>query len=178
MNDKRTDQLWPPPDYYRQLDCLRAAIGQTVYLAELRDTAMNAGVKISDEGVRLLAVVEFPEPDPYRQLCPHMLILDDGRGVNLGRIVRISVREAFGPAAENILYQNYEFLQDVLFAPRRLSRDSLSHTSKQIFSRMLGPQPGRLLAECHEDKSERLDTPVNQPDAPDTSGVPAKNSGG
>lgn len=147
MNDKKIDKLWPSPDYFRQLAALRNAVGKIVYLAELRDTAINAGVKISDEALKLLAVADYPEPDPYRQLFPHLLIFDDGRGVNLGRIARISVNTAFGPEADDVLYQNQDFLQEVLFAPRVLSRDSIAYTSKSILAQMFGDQPGRLLAE-------------------------------
>lgn len=177
MNDKQTNQLWPPTDYYRQLEQLRAAVGSTVYLAELRDTAMNAGVKISDEALRLLAVVEFPEPDPYRQLCPHMLILDDGRGVNLGRIVRVSINQAFGPSAADVLYQNQEFMQDVLFASRTLCRESLSNTSKGIFARMLGEQPGQLLAECYDEEPAHLHAPDKALADDKAVQPPDKNSG-
>jgi hypothetical protein len=174
LNDKQINQLWPPADYYRQLEQLRAAVGQTVYLAELRDTAINAGVKISDEALRLLAVTGFPEPDPHRQLCPHMLVLSDGRGVNLGRIARVSINQAFGPAAEDVLYENHEFLQEMLFAPRSLSRESLAATSREILSLMFGEQPGRLLAQCYD---EGVEQPVAAAAALNDETPADKNSG-
>ena len=31
--------------------------------------------------------MDFPRPDPVRGLAPHLILLDDGRGVNLGRIL-------------------------------------------------------------------------------------------
>lgn len=159
---KKTDKLWPSPDYFRQLERVRAAVGKAVYLAELRDTAINTGVKISDEALKLLAVVDYPEPDPYRQLFPHILVFNDGRGVNLGRIARISVNTAFGPSAEDVLYQNQEFLQEVLFAPRVLSQQSIANTSKSILALMFGDQPGQLLAGCYDDKDKLPDAPVNR----------------
>ncbi|MEZ5447834.1 MAG: hypothetical protein R3E95_20960 [Thiolinea sp.] len=141
--------LWPPSSYYQQLARLRQVIGQTLYLAEIRDTTMNAGVHFSSTGYQLLAIVDYPQPDPYRQLCPHLLILDDGRGVNLGRIARISINTAFGPNEDEVLYQNAEFMDKVLLAPRQLSRQSITATSKAIMAMALGDQPGRLLATCY-----------------------------
>ena len=143
--EEAAPQLWPPPEYEQQLQRLRKAIGQQVYLAELNNTEMTTGVKFSSCAYRLLALVDFPEPDPYRQLSPHMIILDDGRGINLGRLARISRNRAFDPAAEDILYQNHEFIDGVLLAPRQLSRASLSCTSRQLFAQMLGEHPGLLL---------------------------------
>lgn len=170
MNDKKTDRLWPLPDYFRQLERVRAAVGEAVYLAELRDTAINSGVKISDEALKLLAVVDYPEPDPYRQLFPHLLVFNDGRGVNLGRIARLSINTAFGPPAEDVLYQNQEFLQEVLFAPRVLSQQSIANTSKGLLALMLGDQPGQLLAGCYDDDDKLLE-------APDKALPQGKNSG-
>lgn len=139
------EQLWPPAEYHQQVAQLRQSVGEPVFLVELHDTAINAGVKFSDQPFVLLAIIDYPQPDPYRQLCPHMLILDDGRGVNLGRIVRVSRKQAFGPAEEDILFRNAEFIDGVLMAPRVLSRESIANTSREILSLMFGDEPGRLL---------------------------------
>ncbi len=144
-NNENSEQLWPPVEYHQQIAKLRQAIGEPIFLAELRDTAINAGVKFSDETLILLNVIDYPQPDPYRQLCPHMLILDDGRGVNLGRVVRVSRNQAFGPAEEDILFRNVEFIDGVLLAPRVLSRESIANTSREILSLMFGDEPGKLL---------------------------------
>ena len=143
--DQHNEQLWPPAEYHQQVAQLRQAVGEPVFLAELRDTATNAGVKFSDQPLVLLSVIDYPKPDPYRQLCPHMLILDDGRGINLGRVIRVSRKQAFGPAAEDILFRNAEFIDGVLLAPRTLSRESIANTSREILSLMFGEEPGRLL---------------------------------
>lgn len=145
MNPNDATQLWPPADYHQQVAQLRLAVGEPIFLAELRDTAINAGVKFSDQALTLLDIIDYPQPDPYRQLCPHMLILDDGRGVNLGRVVRVSRKQAFGPAEEDILFRNASFIDEVLLAPRVLSRESIANTSRELLSRMLGDEPGRLL---------------------------------
>jgi len=63
--------LWPSTDYQAQIERLRAAIGERIYLAELRDTEVQLGV------------IDFPRPDPARGLAPHLILLDDGRGLNL-----------------------------------------------------------------------------------------------
>lgn len=153
-NSDNNEQLWPPAEYHQQIAQLRQAIGEPLFLAELRDTAINAGVKFSDQPLVLLDVIDYPRPDPYRQLCPHMLILDDGRGVNLGRIVRVSRKQAFGPAEEDILFRNTEFMNDVLRAPRVLSRESIAHTSREILSLMFGEEPGRLLRADHDPENQ------------------------
>ncbi len=139
------ESIWPSPIYYQQLDLLRQAIGQTVYLAEINMTQINAGVKLSDQAYVLLAVIDFPRPDPYQQLCPHMLILDDGRGINLGRLARVTQHSAFNPSPEDILYENQVFVQEMLFAPRVLSRASLTATSKTLLADIFGDTPGQLL---------------------------------
>lgn len=147
------EQLWPPAEYHQQVAQLRQAVGTPIFLAELRDTAINAGVKFSDQPLVLLSVIDYPQPDPYRQLCPHMLILDDGRGINLGRVVRVSRKQAFGPAEKDILFRNAEFVDGVLLAPRQLSRESIANTSREILSLMFGEEPGRLLQSAADEKN-------------------------
>ncbi|WP_298613069.1 hypothetical protein [uncultured Thiothrix sp.] len=137
--------LWPSPEYFQFLERLKNSIGSPVYLAEINITAINLGVKLSSTPLTLLAIVDFPRPDPYKQLCPHMLIFDDGRGINLGHIARISLR-AFNPEPQHVLYSNRSFNQEVLFAPRILSRDSIRATSSSLLAEIFGDIPGRLLA--------------------------------
>lgn len=145
-NDRHNnEQLWPAAEYYQQVARLQQAIGEKIYLAELKDTSINAGVTFTDAPLILLNIVEYPQPDPYRRLCPHMLILDDGRGVNLGRVVRVSLNKAFGPAQDDVLFRDSAFMDEVLLAPRVLSRESIAQTSQGILSQILGDEPGRLL---------------------------------
>ena len=145
--DSMAGMLWPSPEYYRYLERLKQAIGQQVFIAEINVTAINLGVKLSDQPLTLLAIVDFPRPDPYRKLCPHLLVFDDGRGINLGHIARISV-QAFDPAPEQLLYENSPFMQEILFAPRTLSRASIQATSTALLAEIFGDEPGRLLAAC------------------------------
>ncbi|MCF7985200.1 MAG: hypothetical protein K9L70_12415, partial [Thiohalocapsa sp.] len=116
------DGLWPGPDYERYISQLRAALGETVYITELCLTETVLAAQVTDHPYLLLGVVDFPRPDPARGLAPHLVLLDDGRGVNLGRIVRVS-RRPFRPAPDDILYLDREADQTLLFAERRLSPD-------------------------------------------------------
>jgi hypothetical protein len=137
-DDPTSGRLWPSPHYCRQVERLRAAVGETVYIAELDANDMQLGVRITDRPYLLLGVVDFPRPDPVRGLAPHCILLDDGRGVNLGRIARLSVGHAFGPAPAEILFQDGEALHTLLFQERRLSPELIAQRSKALLGRVLG----------------------------------------
>jgi hypothetical protein len=127
---------------------LRAAVGATVYLAELDGSDVQLGVRITDKPYVLLGVVDFPRPDPERGLAPHLVVLDDGRGVNLGRIARLSVGRAFAPAPGEILFQDRATLDTLLFQGQRLSPELIAQRSKALLGRILGhgaaPSQARL----------------------------------
>jgi hypothetical protein len=129
--------LWPSAEYHGQVEGLRAAVGETVYIAELRDTEIQLGVQVTDRAYELIGVVEFPRPDPARGLAPHLVLLDDGRGVNLGRIARIS-RRPFRPNADEVLYLDREADRDLLFADRRLSRRFIAERAQAALGQVLG----------------------------------------
>ncbi len=130
-------RLWPPADYSAQLERLRGAVGETVYIAELRDTDTQLGAQITDRPYQLLGVIDFPRPDPARGLTPHLILLDDGRGVNLGRIARIS-RRPFQPAADELLYLDRAAEQTLLFADRRLSKAFIAERAQAALGQVLG----------------------------------------
>ncbi len=130
--------LWPSPDYARQVERLRGAVGETIFIAELVDTEVQLGVRLTDRPYVLLGVVEFPRPDPIKGLAPHLILLDDGRGVNLGRIARICTGRAFGPAQAEILFQDRAALQTLLFQERQLSQAFIAARSKQVLGQLLG----------------------------------------
>jgi hypothetical protein len=138
--------LWPSPNYRIQIELLRRAVGERIFIAELRDTETKLGVRITDQAYELLAVADFPRPNPGRGLAPHMVILDDGRGLNLGRIARIS-RRAFNPRAADILYLDQRAEQTLLFRERRLSPAVLAARCRHSLGLLLGqpaddPRPG------------------------------------
>lgn len=149
------EDLWPNREYHQQVEKLRAMIGQPLYIVEINSTEINAGVHFPSHPLRLLAVIDFPEPDPYKQLCPHLLVLEDGRGLNLGRIARISSDRAYTPEPEKVLFTNREFVQNVLFAPRTLSRESAAAATRAVLSRMFGDTPGKFLEAHAEPRSKR-----------------------
>ncbi|MBK1716093.1 hypothetical protein [Thiocystis violacea] len=140
--------LWPSANYHRQVERLRAAVGETIYLVELVESAIQLSVHLSGTPFELLGVIDFPRPDPTRGLAPHLLLLDDGRGVNLGRIARVS-RRPFAPAPKDLLYLDRAAHENLLFAERRLSRDFLAARSRVALGECLGyspPELARLLA--------------------------------
>lgn len=150
-----TENLWPSSAYFAQIEQLRAMVGQPVYIVEISETEINAGVKFTDKPLVLLGVADFPRPDPYRQLCPHLLILEDGRGLNLGRIARITRNHAYSPPPEDVLFLNHEFVQNVLAAPRTLSHASVAATSRLLLAQLFGDKPGKLLAGAAGQQSDK-----------------------
>ena len=132
--------LWPSPDYQRQVERLRAAVGETIYLVELIESAIQLSVHFSGTPYELLAVIDFPRPDPARGLTPHLLLLDDGRGLNLGRIARVS-RRPFAPQTADLLYLDPAASQNLLFAERRLSPRFLAHQTRIALAEYLGYAP-------------------------------------
>ncbi|WPL17427.1 hypothetical protein Thiowin_02438 [Thiorhodovibrio winogradskyi] len=129
--------LWPSPAYHQQVERLRAALGETIYLVELIESPVQLGVHLSGQPYELLGVIDFPRPDPARGLAPHLLLLDDGRGVNLGRIARVS-RRPFAPEAADLLYLDRTAEQNLLFAQRRLSPEFLAQRSRAALGECLG----------------------------------------
>lgn len=144
-------QLWPSKDYAEQVERLRSAVGARIFLVEIHPTEINVGACLSDTGYELLGIVEFPRPDPTRGLAPHLVLLDDGRGVNLGRIARISVRRPFSPVPGDILYQAPSLLRTLLFRDRTLSKAFIAERSRALLSQVLGKgdidRGGEALAE-------------------------------
>jgi hypothetical protein len=141
--DGSAGRLWPSPDYSHQVERLKAAVGETVYLAEIDATEVQLGVRITGKPYVLLGVVDFPRPDPVRGLAPHLILLDDGRGVNLGRILRLSVGRAFAPAPGEVLFQDHAASRTLLFGERRLTPALIAERSRALLGEVLGqPVPG------------------------------------
>jgi hypothetical protein len=156
--------LWPSPDYVRQVEVLRAAIGETVFVAELEVTDVQLGARLTDRPYVLLGVVDFPRPDPARGLAPHLVLLDDGRGVNLGRIARITRSRPFSPAPDDVVYQDRPVLQGLLFNERRLSPAYIAHQSRRLLGELLGAQTaGSPALDAPEDHHRETDEPPAAP---------------
>nr|WP_242482527.1 hypothetical protein [Thiocystis violacea] len=141
QRDPENSPLWPSADYCRQIARLRAAIGRTIHILEIEATDTHLSIRHLGRPYVLLDLLDFPRPDPIRAIAPHLLLLDDGRGVNLGRIARISLERAFGPTPSQILYQDREATQTLLFRDRQLSKAMIAERSQRIVGRILG-MPG------------------------------------
>jgi hypothetical protein len=147
-------RLWPSPEYTRQVEQLRAAVGATIYLVELEATQVQLGIHVNDQPYTLLGLVDFPRPDPIKGLAPHLVLLDDGRGVNLGRIARITTGRPFSPAPADILFQDRVALQALLFRERQLSKALIAQRAKQLLGEVLGQPSAPATARLPEPRSD------------------------
>ena len=136
--DDAAGQLWPSPDYHRQVERLRAAVGEIIYLVELTATEVQLGIRLTGQPYCLLGVIDFPRPDPAKGLAAHLILLDDGRGLNLGRIARITCNRPFSPAPSDILFQDERAVQDLLFRDRQLSAGFIAQRSRALLGELLG----------------------------------------
>lgn len=152
QEEQRRSEVWPSADYQRQVERLRAAVGNTVYLIELATSPISLGIRQTGQGHVLLDVIDFARPDPARGLAPHMIVLDDGRGINLGQLVRVSLERAYGPSPPETLYLDRELQQQLLLRERRLSRAFIRQHAHRLLGQVLGqtspasPQNDRALA--------------------------------
>ena len=139
--------LWPSAEYDRQLDRLRDAVGQPVYSVEVTGSEIQMTVPLGNWPAVLLSVIDLLAADPVKRLYPHMVVLDDGRGLNLGWIARISRQQPFDPAPAQILYQERRLLQQLLYHARQLSDETVALTSRRNLAAMLGRSSQRLVDE-------------------------------
>lgn len=85
---------------------------------------------LSGTPYELLGVIDFPRPDP-------------ARGLNLGRIARVS-RRPFEPEPADVLYLDQAAHHNLLFAERRLSGDFLAQRTRVALGECLGYPPSEL----------------------------------
>lgn len=130
--------VWPCADYAAQVEALRAAVGREIHIAEVRFDGLAVSVVLDGRPRRLLAVVDFPAPDPARDLYPHMLVLDDGHGINLGRVARVSLDSAFEPPPAAVLFGDPRRLDSLLYAERTLTRERTAAIAQEHLSGILG----------------------------------------
>ena len=138
QEEQRRSEVWPSADYQRQVERLRAAVGNTVYLIELAASPISLGIRQTGQAHVLLDVIDFARPDPARGLAPHMIVLDDGRGINLGQLVRVSLERAYGPSPTQTLYLDRELQQQLLLRERRLSKAFIRQHAHRLLGQVLG----------------------------------------
>lgn len=130
--------LWPSSEYDRQVDRLRSAIGRLVYIVEGRFDPPSPSVIANGQCYELLDLIDFKRPNPARRIYPHVLLLDDGRGLNLGHVLRVSIDSAFSPTAEQCLFEDKKLTQVLLFRERRLNRQYIRDVSHAQLAGLLG----------------------------------------
>ncbi|MCW9023124.1 MAG: hypothetical protein OQK73_00440 [Gammaproteobacteria bacterium] len=138
MPIEREGCLWPSKEYDEQVNYLKQSIGQDIYLLEVNYSDIYITLSQIGRAHNLLDVIDFPSPDPEKYLYPHMIITDDGRGLNLGRVARITVNHAFMPEEEDIIYREHFMLKQLAYCERRLSNKSIQRASKVQLAKILG----------------------------------------
>ncbi|MEK9133491.1 MAG: hypothetical protein AAB333_01385 [Pseudomonadota bacterium] len=137
--------VWPSRSYARQVATLQRRIGQPIYIVELTFNGLAVGAIFHGEPRVLLDVVAFPRPDPSNHLYPHLLVLDDGRGINLGRIARVTANRAFAPDKTDVLYGNRALQHHFLYRAQRLTPRHIARVARQQLRTLLGrPMDKRL----------------------------------
>ncbi len=130
-------QLWPAEKYYQQLEQLHEIVNQAVYIIPLHQSQTSLTFSMSSKPLTLLAIVDYPIPDPENHIYPHMLIFDDGTGLNLGRILQVSINSPFNPDKEDIIYCDNKMQQTLMFGERRLNEESIRLASKYALGEAL-----------------------------------------
>lgn len=137
--------VWPSRSYARQVATLQRRIGQPIYIVELTFNGLAVGAVCHGEPRVLLDIVAFARPDPSNHLYPHMLVLDDGRGINLGRIARVTVNRAFTPDKTDVLYGDRALQNQFLYRAQRLTPRHIARVARQQLRTLLGkPMVKRL----------------------------------
>jgi len=135
---KSDGQLWPPEKYYLQLEQLYKKINQSVYIIPLHQNQTSLTFSISSNPLTLIAIVDYPLADPENHIYPHMLVFNNGTGLNLGRILQVCINRPFNPDKEDIIYRDNKMQQTLMFADRQLNEQSIRLASKCSLGEVLG----------------------------------------
>lgn len=147
LNGLPEGDFWPSDAYDQQVHTLRENLGKNIYLVEVKYNDINIAINVANRPVKLLDVIKFKGHDPQRRLYPHMLILDDGRGLNLGWIARVTCNKPFDPAPEDILYHENKLVEHLLFHERQLNANLIAETSRHQLAALLGKSTNPLSLE-------------------------------
>jgi hypothetical protein len=141
LNSKRTPEacptIWPPEDYYRQLEYLKKKLNQAVYIVPIHQNQNSLTFSMNNKSIRLIAIIDYPLPDPENHIFPHMLVFDDGTGINLGRVARVSINHPFNPGKKDIIYADEKLVNSLMLKDRQLSNESIRLTSKHALGEIL-----------------------------------------
>lgn len=130
--------IWPSQGYARQVERLRRMIGHPVYIVELTFNGLAVGAVFSGEPHMLLDIVDSPRPTPSNGLYPHMLVIDDGRGINLGRIARVTVNRPFDPRRSDVLYEDRALARGFLYRKSRFTHQRIAFIARRQLRALLG----------------------------------------
>ncbi len=131
-------RLWPSEAYYRQLKNLYNVINQPVYIIPIHQNQKNLTFSMTSKALTLNAVIDYPEPDPENHLFPHMLVFDNGMGLNLGRILQLSINRPFNPEQKDIIYKDSNMQKSIMFKERQLNKDFIRLRSRIGLAEILG----------------------------------------
>ncbi|MDH5571408.1 MAG: hypothetical protein OEY89_06555 [Gammaproteobacteria bacterium] len=143
---ERNGSIWPSIEYNNQVAQLRQCAGQQIYLLEVNLSEIYITLTHIGRSLTLLDVIDFPNPDPEKYLYPHMLITDDGRGINLGRVARVSLNQPFMPEEKDIVYQEPFLLQRLAYCDRSISKRSICLTSKIQLGKIIERRENELVS--------------------------------
>ena len=130
-------KLWPPNSYYKQLKNLYKMLNKPVYIIPLQQNQNSLTFSISGQAIILVAIVDYPAPDPEHHFFPHMLVFNDGTGINLGRILRVTINHPFNPGKEDIIYEDKKVQNSLMFRERQLNEEFIHLTSRIALRELL-----------------------------------------
>ena len=136
-NIKFKGKLWPPNSYFEQLKNLYKMLDKPVYIIPLHQNQNSLTFSITGKAIILVAIVDYPAPDPENHFFPHMLVFNDGTGINLGRILQVSINRPFNPGKEDIIYEDKKMQNSLMYQERQLNEDSIHLASRVALSELL-----------------------------------------
>lgn len=131
-------KLWPPDSYYKQLKNLYKVLNKAVYIIPLQQNQNSLTFSITGKSIILVAIIDYPIPEPENHIFPHMLVFNDGTGINLGRILQVSTNHAFNPGKEDIIYEDIKMQNTLMFRERQLNEESIHLASRTSLGELLG----------------------------------------
>lgn len=136
-NIKFKGELWPPNSYFEQLKNLYKMLDKPVYIIPLHQNKNSLTFSITGKAIVLVAIIDYPNPDPENHMYPHMLVFNDGTGINLGRLLQVSINRPFNPGKEDIIYKDKKLQKSLMFRKRQLNEESIRLTSKIALGELL-----------------------------------------